>query len=151
MPRTLTATERERFLAEPHIGVLSVASDPDVDGDRAPLTVPVWYAYEPGGDITFFTGTQGRNARKTRLLERAGRFSFCVQQPTYPYKYVTAECAVVKADRAPRQEQVQAIVGRYLPEDAARGFAESETARPSGTFVLFTARPERWLSFDFGE
>lgn len=151
MPRTLTATEREEFLAQPHVGVLSVASDPEVDGDRPPLTVPVWYTYEPGGDLRFFTGTQGRTARKARLLERAGKLSFCVQQPTYPYKYVTVECAVVRADRSPTHDQVYAVTSRYLPEEAARGFAEAETAHPSGTFVLFTARPQRWLSFDFGE
>jgi nitroimidazol reductase NimA-like FMN-containing flavoprotein (pyridoxamine 5'-phosphate oxidase superfamily) len=39
MPRQLTERERQEFLAEPHIGVLSVASD----DDRPPLTVPVRY------------------------------------------------------------------------------------------------------------
>ncbi|WP_445187160.1 pyridoxamine 5'-phosphate oxidase [Pseudonocardia sp. Cha107L01] len=148
MPHTMTATEREQFLARPHVGVLSVA---DIDGDRPPLTVPVWYAYQPGGDITFFTGTQGRAARKTRLLDRAGRFSFCVQQPEYPYRYVTAEATVTGADRAPEVEQVLAVTSRYLPEDAARAFADAEITNPAGTFVLFTARPDRWLSFDFAD
>ena len=147
MVRALDPDEREQFLAEPHIGVLSVASD---DG-RPPLTVPIWYTYQPGGELSFFTGTQGRTARKTRLLERAGAFSFNVQQPTYPYKYVTAECEVVKADRSPTAEQVVAITGRYLPEDAARGFADGEINNPAGTFVVFTARPTRWLSSDFAE
>jgi nitroimidazol reductase NimA-like FMN-containing flavoprotein (pyridoxamine 5'-phosphate oxidase superfamily) len=64
--RPLSVEERERFLAEPRVAVLSVASD----DDRPPLTVPVWYAYRPGGRITILTGTQGRRARKTRLLER---------------------------------------------------------------------------------
>ncbi|GAA1978500.1 pyridoxamine 5'-phosphate oxidase family protein [Amycolatopsis minnesotensis] len=147
MPRTLTETEREDFLAEPRIGVLSI-EDP---GDRPPLTVPVWYAYTPGGDLSFFTGTQGRTARKTRLLEGAGKFSFCVQQPEFPYKYVTVECTVTGADRAPGADQVRAIISRYLPADAAEAFAKSETEEPTGTFVLFTARPERWLSSDFGQ
>jgi nitroimidazol reductase NimA-like FMN-containing flavoprotein (pyridoxamine 5'-phosphate oxidase superfamily) len=148
MPRAMTTSEREEFLARPRVGVLSVA---DVDGDRPPLTVPVWYAYQPGGDITFFTGTQGRAARKTRLLERAGTLSFCVQQPEYPYRYVTAEATVTRMDRAPAVEQVLAIVSRYLPEDAAQAFADAETTNPAGTFVLFTARPDRWLSFDFAD
>ncbi|WP_370946379.1 pyridoxamine 5'-phosphate oxidase family protein [Amycolatopsis sp. cg5] len=146
MPRTLTATEREDFLAEPRIGVLSV----EADGDRPPLTVPVWYNYEPGGELTFFTGTQGRTARKTRLLEDARKLSFCVQQAEFPYKYVTVECSLVNADREPRAEDVFAITSRYLPEDHAKGFADGETADPTGTFVLFTARPDRWLSADFG-
>jgi len=146
MARALTTSEREEFLAQPHIGVLSVAGG----DDRPPLTVPVWYAYEPGGNLTFFTGTQGRRARKTRLLERAGALSFCVQQPSSPYRYVTVECTVVGADRAPSAAEVVAITGRYLPPDDARAFAEAEVDNPTGTFVLFTARPDRWLSFDFG-
>src|SRR5882757_7492587 len=125
MARTLTPAEREQFLAQPQVGVLSVA---DLDGERPPLTVPVWYAYQSGGELTFFTGTQGRAARKTRLLERAGTFSFCVQQPEYPYRYVTAEATVTGADRAPDVEQVLAVTSRYLPEDAARAFADAETA-----------------------
>lgn len=147
MARTLTRDECEEFLARPHVGVLSVAAD---DG-RPPLTVPVWYAYRPGGNLTFFTGTQGRRARKTRLLERAGRLSFCVQKPDYPYRFVTVECTLLRADRSPSAEEIVAIAGRYLPEEAARGFAEAELTNPAGTFVLFTARPDRWLSLDFAD
>jgi hypothetical protein len=142
--KALSPTERDAFLSEPHVGVLSVASD---DG-RPPLTVPVWYAYADGV-ITFFTGTQGRKARKTRLIERAGVLSFCVQKTEFPYRYVTAECTVVGAEREPSVEKVVAVTSRYLPADAARGFAEAETSNPTGTFVLFTARPDRWSSVDF--
>jgi nitroimidazol reductase NimA-like FMN-containing flavoprotein (pyridoxamine 5'-phosphate oxidase superfamily) len=148
MPRSLTAAESAEFLAQPQVGVLSVA---DEAGDRPPLTVPVWYAYQPGGELSFFTGTQGRSARKTRLLERAGKLSFCVQQGEYPYKYVTVECTVTKADRAPSVERVLEVTSRYLPAEVAQGFAEAETTNPTGTFVLFTARPDRWLSVDFAE
>ncbi|GAB3151352.1 pyridoxamine 5'-phosphate oxidase family protein [Microbispora hainanensis] len=145
MARTLTAPEREHFLALPHVGVLSVAAD---DG-RPPLTVPVWYAYTPGGNLHFFTGSQGRVARKTRLLQRSKALSFCVQQSEFPYKYVTVECTVVEENWTPSVEEVTAVTSRYLPPDLARAFAEAETAHPAGTFVLFTARPDRWLSFDF--
>jgi len=146
MARTMTTSERENFLAQPHIGVLSVTSD----DDRPPLTVPVWYAYQPGGNITFFTGSEGRKARKTTLLERAGRLSFCVQNPEPPYRYVTVEGTVIGADRSPSVEDVAAIAGRYLPADVARGLAENEAANDTGTLVLFTVRPDRWLSADFG-
>ncbi len=68
MPRLhMTEHEREAFLAESHIGVLSVANR---EG-RPPLTVPIWYNYQPGGNITFFTGTAGRKARKTDLIRKA--------------------------------------------------------------------------------
>ena len=52
--RPMTRDEREAFLTEPRVGVLSVASD---DDRRPPLTVPIWYDYQPGGNITFITGT----------------------------------------------------------------------------------------------
>ena len=147
MPRHLTERERQDFLAEPRVGVLSVAGD---DG-RPPLTAPTWYGYQPGGEITFFTGTQGRRARKTGLIERAGVVSLCVQRPEFPYRYVTVEGTVVRADRPPVAEQMLAIVRRYLPEGLARGFVEAELAHPGADLVLFTVRPDRWLTADFGE
>ena len=147
MPRHLTTDEREQFLAEPHIGVLSVAAD----RGRPPLTVPVWYAYRPGGHVTFFTGTQGRRVRKTRLIEQAGAISMCVQQTEFPYRYVTVEGTVLSIDPAPAVEHVVAIVGRYLPPDIAGEFARAEVDGRSDTFVLFTVRPDRWISFDFGD
>ena len=147
MPRPFTAPEREAFLAEPHIAVLSVASA----SARPPLTLPIWYHYQPGGNVTFFTGTQGRPARKTRLIQQAGVVSLCVQRPTFPYKYVTVEGTVVHADQPPMAAQMLAIVRRYLPETMAAAFVSAELARPSPTLVLFTIRPDRWLSFDFSD
>jgi uncharacterized protein len=80
MPRQMTDRERQEFLAEPHVGMLSVASD----DDRPPLTLPVWYGYRPGDNISFFTGTQGRKARKTRLIQKAGVLSLSVQREEFP-------------------------------------------------------------------
>jgi nitroimidazol reductase NimA-like FMN-containing flavoprotein (pyridoxamine 5'-phosphate oxidase superfamily) len=141
----MTEPEREAFLAEPRVAVLSVAGD----GDRPPLTVPIWYHYQPGGNVTFFTGTQGRKARKIGLIERAGVVSLCVQQPQQPYRYVTVEGAVIDADRPPAAAQALAIARRYLPEEFAQGFVAAELERPASEWVLFTVRPERWLSLDF--
>jgi hypothetical protein len=90
MARQMTEKERQEFLAEPRIGVVSVAK-----GDnRPPHTTPVWYAYEPGGNVTFFTGTQGRRSRKAELVERAGVLSLKVQREEFPYGYVTIEGTV---------------------------------------------------------
>lgn len=145
MPRPMTEKERQEFLAEPHIGVLSVASDTG----RPPLTVPIWYGYQPGGNISFFTGTQGRRARKTRLIQKAGMLSLTVQREEFPYKYVTVECTVVQTDQPPSAEQMLAVVRRYLPEEQAQGFIRAELENPSSELVLFTARPDRWLTTDF--
>jgi hypothetical protein len=141
----LTKEAREAFLAEPHIAVISVAGE----DDRPPLTVPTWYAYEPGGNVTFFTGTQGRTARKMALIEKAGVVSLLVQQEQFPYKYVSVEGSVVRVDRPPSADQMLAIVRRYLPEEQAQGFVGAELANPGPGLVLFTVRPDRWLTADF--
>jgi uncharacterized protein len=51
MSRRMTEQERQGFLAEPRVAVLSVASD----SDRPLLTVPLWYGYQPGSNVTIFT------------------------------------------------------------------------------------------------
>jgi nitroimidazol reductase NimA-like FMN-containing flavoprotein (pyridoxamine 5'-phosphate oxidase superfamily) len=62
----LSVRDREAFLAEPHIAALSVSAGPD----RGPLTVPIWYQYEPGGEAWVLTEAA---SRKARLIEAAGR------------------------------------------------------------------------------
>jgi uncharacterized protein len=148
MPRPMTEQERQAFLADLHVAVLSVASD---DARRPPLTVPVWYAYQPGGNISFFTGTMGRKARKTRLIEKAGVLSLSVQREQFPYKYVTVEGSLVKTDRPPSADQMLAVVRRYLPEEQAQGFVQAEIANPTPELVLFTVRPDRWSALDFSD
>ncbi len=125
--------------------MLSVASD----DDRPPLTVPIWYGYELGGNVTFFTGTMGRTARKSRLIAKAGVLSLVVQREEFPYKYVTVEGTVVETAQPPSAEQVLAIVRRYLPEEQAQGFVTGELGNPNTTLILYTIHPDRWLSFDF--
>lgn len=145
MPGQMTAREREEFLAAPHVAVLSIARG----GDRPPHATPVWYAYEPGGDVAFFTGTQGRKSRKAELVRAAGTASLTVQREEFPYGYVTVEGTVVAEDQPPAAERALAVARRYMPEEQARGFVEAEVGHPAGEFVLFTVRPDRWLSFDF--
>jgi hypothetical protein len=44
----MTRGEREAFLADVRVGLVAMS-----DGQRGPLAVPVWYGYEPGGEIWF--------------------------------------------------------------------------------------------------
>ena len=67
----MTPAEREAFLADLHVGVVSVTAE-----GRAPLTMPIWYSYEPGGTVSFITG---RASRKAALIEREQRLSLCAQ------------------------------------------------------------------------
>ena len=83
--RPLSEREGQAFLAERHIGVLSVTSD----DERPPLTFPIWYGYEPGGQITYFTHRPEKPSRKLRLLREGGVATLCAQREELPYKYVT--------------------------------------------------------------
>jgi hypothetical protein len=92
MALTMTKGERDAFLADIHVAVISVAAD-----GHGPLVVPTWYSYEPGGEVRIVTG---RESRKGKLLERAGRFSLCVQTETLPDKYVSVEGPIVAVEAA---------------------------------------------------
>ena len=89
---TMTKQEREAFLAGTHIGVLAV--DGGADG-AAPIITPIWYSYEPGGDVVFSTGAA---SDKTAALRRTGRASLCVQTETAPYQYVVVEGSATVTD-----------------------------------------------------
>lgn len=146
MPRPeMTVTEREAFLAEPRVAVLSVASD----DERPPLTVPIFYHYAAGGPITIFTGNMPRVPRKSRLIQRARVLSLCVQHDEFPYKYVTVEGTLVNVDQPPSAAQLLAIFGRYMPQQNAQEYADvllSNSNNPG--LAVFTIRPDRWLTQD---
>jgi PPOX class probable F420-dependent enzyme len=137
----MSVDARQAFLAGVHVGVLSVARD---DG-RGPWTVPIWYSYEPGGDVGIITG---RDSPKTRLLRAAGRFSLCVQNEAPPYQYVTVEGPVVAIEGPVGDDVRRALARRYLGPERGDAFVAS-TPGVGESEVLVTLRPERWLSADF--
>ena len=107
MSLIMTKEKREAFLADVHVGIISIAEE-----GRGPLTVPIWYAYEPGGDLRIMTG---RESRKGRLVARAGRFSLCVQTDTSPYKYVSVEGPIVSSEAADIERDLRPLLGsRFL-------------------------------------
>ena len=63
MSLKMSKAEREAFLMDLHVGVISIPED-----GRGPLTVPIWYAYEPGGELRIITD---RVSRKGRLRRRS--------------------------------------------------------------------------------
>ena len=50
------------------------------------LAVPVWYTYQPGGELTVLTG---RRSRKAEAIRAAGRFGLRVQDARPPDRYVS--------------------------------------------------------------
>jgi PPOX class probable F420-dependent enzyme len=130
--------ERQKFLAAKHVGVLSVAAD-----DRPPATVPIWYDYTPDGNIRISTGA---SSRKAKLIERAGAVTLVVQREEPPYQYVVVEGTVVDTTKPTPLDVREAIAIRYLGEEGGRAFVRSLEGQDS---VLFTIRPDRWITADF--
>ncbi|WP_198407194.1 pyridoxamine 5'-phosphate oxidase family protein [Nocardia terpenica] len=133
----MTGEEREKFLAELHVGVIAVERP-----DRAPLSVPIWYGYEPGGEVLIWT-EQG--SVKEKLIRAAGRFSLTAQVEQPPYRYVTAEGPVTTIEPA-TPDMVRPIAIRYLGETEGTAFTEQNYGTGS---LLIRMRPERWLSTDY--
>ena len=139
--KPFTETERQEFLAAKHVAVLSVAA---ADG-RPPASVPMWYDYTPGGNIRVNTGAA---SHKAKLIERAGAVSLVVQNEESPYQYVVVEGTVVDTTTPTPVEVREGIAIRYLGEEGGRGFVASMDGQNS---VLFTIRPDRWLTADFSD
>jgi nitroimidazol reductase NimA-like FMN-containing flavoprotein (pyridoxamine 5'-phosphate oxidase superfamily) len=139
----MTEQQREEFLADTHVGVLSVAGEPG----RPPTSVPTFYAYEPGGDITMFTGTQRRAPKRIDLIKAAGVVTLVVQREQMPPAYVTVEAELVEVGK-PTPAQMLTIARRYMPEEHAQGYVQTELGDPENIVTLFTFRPTRWLTSD---
>lgn len=137
----LTVRDRELFLAEPHVAALSVAAAPD----RGPLTVPVWYQYEPGGEAWVLTEAR---SRKVRLIEVAGRFTLMVERILPTVRYVSVEGPVTRTVPG-SDELLWEIAMRYLPPERVPAYIELARA-DFGEQVAIYLRPQRWLSADLG-
>lgn len=137
----LTLQERQEFLAQPHIGALAVATEPD----RAPLNVPIWYQYAPNSELWILTGVQ---SKKIQVLEAAGRFSLMAQVLEPTIRYVTAEGPITQV--LPMTDELhREMVSRYLPAEKVDGYLEF--AATLGDQVAVFMRPEHWLSADLGK
>jgi nitroimidazol reductase NimA-like FMN-containing flavoprotein (pyridoxamine 5'-phosphate oxidase superfamily) len=136
---SMTQAEREQFLADLHVGVLSIER---VDGP--PLTVPIWYIYEPGGELWFLTEP---DSVKGRLLSKSMRFSLCAQSESLPYKYVsvegTATIAAVDIELHSRP-----MAHRYL--GVKEGDKYTDRGSDSNSVRVSTV-PERWFSVDYSK
>ncbi|GHD17730.1 pyridoxamine 5'-phosphate oxidase [Nocardiopsis kunsanensis] len=137
----MTKEEREHFLREVRIGVLSV-----VEGDgQGPLTVPVGYVYTSAGEVVF---TTARDSRKMDALRSRGRAGFLVQDEQN-YRYVSVEGELVGESPTTYEEHLSLSV-RYLGPEQGRQFCE-RTEDSVHEMVTVTIRPRAWRSYDFGK
>lgn len=140
MTFAMTKNEREMFLAALHVGILGISAP-----DRGPVLIPVWYRYEPGGDIFFITN---KNAKKVELLAQEGRFSLCVQVESPPYKYVCVEGPIVSMEDADHERDLAPIARRYLGEERGDVYVEGTLGEEE---LLVRMRPEKWSTADYGK
>jgi PPOX class probable F420-dependent enzyme len=144
MSTIMSREEREAFLAGVHVGVLSVNQE-----GRGPLTAPVWYAYEPGGNVQVVTE---RASRKGELLEEGRRISLCVQDEAPPYRYASVEGPVIGIEPSDAERNERALAHRYLGLEAGDRYMESATeGRDDDAMILVRMRPERWLTADYSK
>ena len=136
----MSQDEKQRFLAGLHVGVLSLPQ-----GERAPLTVPVWYDYTPGGELWFLTGPE---SRKGQLIRVGTRLSLCAQTESPPYQYVSIEGVVTSLRPADREKESRPMARRYLGREMGDRYTDQDSAEES---VTVRVRPERWLAVDYGK
>jgi hypothetical protein len=137
----LSVSDRELFLAEPHIAALSVSAGPD----RGPLTLPMWYQYVPGGEAWILTEAA---SRKARLIAEARRFTLMVERLAPTIRYVSVEGPVTRT--IPVTEELEReITERYLPPEKVQDYLAYAKAE-FGEQVVIYLRPQRWLSQDLG-
>jgi PPOX class probable F420-dependent enzyme len=141
MSLAMTPAEREAFLAEVHVAVVTVTDD---DG-RGPLAIPLWYDYQPGGEIILVTDG---NSRKTQLIRKAGRVTVCAQTQEMPYRYASVEGPVTAIDDTVTVEQRWELARRYLGHEGADGYIEA-TRDVTDRMCAIHIRPEHWLTRDY--
>jgi len=137
MEESMSKSEREAFLADTHVGVISIQVE-----RRAPVMMPVWYSYQAGGEVWFLSN---EGAKKIEYIKKAGRFTLCAQQEELPYKYVTVEGPVTLIEEVDRTRYMVPLARRYLGVEKGDQYIE-ET---EGTVeIMIRMRPERWSSAD---
>jgi nitroimidazol reductase NimA-like FMN-containing flavoprotein (pyridoxamine 5'-phosphate oxidase superfamily) len=140
MPLQMTREEREAFLTDLHVGVMSVE-----DPDRGPLSVPIWYDYKPDVGVWIITG---RTSRKGIALDRAGRFTLVAQTEEAPYKYVSVEGPVIDVRPADKEKDVRPMAHRYLGPKLGSAYVDSQPEDGGHVYVM---RPRRWLTVDYAK
>ncbi len=144
MAQPMSRAEREAFLREPRPAILSIPQE-----GKGPLSSPVWFDFEEGGDFWILMQS---DSRKGQLMQVGTCVSLCAQRETRPYIYVSVEGPVVAVAAYDADTDLLAMATRYLGE--AGGAQYVETMRPkfaNGRGIKVTIKPERWVSSDYSK
>jgi hypothetical protein len=140
MSLKMSVPEREAFLAGLHVGVISVEQ-----ADDAPLTVPIWYDFDPKVGVWVVTG---RDSLKGRALASAGRFTLVAQTEEAPvYKYVSVSGPIVETREAEIEKDTRPMAHRYFGQELGDLYVDGGSDNEAS--LVFTMRPERWRTVDY--
>lgn len=137
-PLVMELDAAQSFLATPRIGMLAVARSAG-----PPIASPIWYAYEPGGEVVF---SIRRDSAKAKALRAAGVATLCAQSEQLPYAFVTVDGRVALEATAADEELRTRIAVRYLGDELGAAYIESTKG---GDNVLARLTPEHWRSNDY--
>ncbi|MEE8311160.1 MAG: pyridoxamine 5'-phosphate oxidase [Candidatus Binatia bacterium] len=140
MSLRMTRAERESFLAGVHVGVVSIPR-----ADAAPLTLPIWYDYRPGGPLWIITG---RTSAKGKLLEIGTPITLCAQSEPLPYKYVSVTTRVSAIEPADQEKDLRPMARRYLGDELGDAYTEQSGIEGQ---VRVALEPLAWQSEDYAK
>ena len=141
MSTAMTREERDLYLADLHVGVISIEQE-----DRPPLTVPIWYAYAPATGVWIITGAA---SAKGVALQKAGRFTLVAQSEKPPnYQYVSVEGPIVETRSADLEADLRPMARRYFGDEMGDAYVANA---PDENSLVFVMRPDRWRTVDYGK
>ena len=136
----MTDQERQTFLADLHVGVLAI---PRASGP--PLSAPIWYDYEPGGDIRVLVGP---TSLKAKLMSEGTEVTMVAQQEDMPYAYVSVEGVVSEIRTGDIDADLLPMATRYLGEKMGKGYADANAGSDQ---LHISIQPRRWLTVDYAK
>jgi nitroimidazol reductase NimA-like FMN-containing flavoprotein (pyridoxamine 5'-phosphate oxidase superfamily) len=139
MSLAMSKDQREEFLSGLHVGIVGIQRE-----GKGPLTVPIWYDYEPGGELWMITQN---TSIKGKLLAITERISLCVQTEVAPYQYVSIEGPFSTSESTTAQLLSMAV--RYLGEEQGKAYADS-SGDGEGSIVV-RIKPETWYTVDYSK
>ena len=139
MSLKMSVDQRQKFLAGLHVGIIGINRE-----GRGPLTVPIWYDYEPGGEVWVITDAQ---SLKGKALANVSHITLCAQTEAPPYQYVSVEGPFTT--RPATDEALLHMAIRYLGEEGGRAYADNPEGE--GESIIVSMKPEKWLTVDYSK
>jgi nitroimidazol reductase NimA-like FMN-containing flavoprotein (pyridoxamine 5'-phosphate oxidase superfamily) len=141
MSLAMSKQERETFLKDLHVGVISIEQE-----NAPPLSVPIWYDYDPGIGVWILTA---ESSAKGRALAAAGRYTLVAQDEQPPaYRYVSVEGPISETRPADREKDSRPMAHRYFGPKLGDLYTDEDSGEQSLVFVM---TPERWRTVDYGK